>query len=101
VAEEWDNLLGRSQDSKDDDEIGSSLLSSSAANIECNDDQASVAVPTALEFRNAADSSNDSMRTLFSNSVTLPSGTFREVVSNNNKSDSLTTAAAEAGGDCA
>jgi hypothetical protein len=71
VSEEWDNLLGRSQDSSTD-------------NVEKIIDEASKA--TRLESN--ASSSVDSMKTMFSNSVTLPAGTLREAVANNKEAAS-------------
>lgn len=61
VAEEWDNLLGRSQDSNDLSSKGIEFLNPAGTTTE-------------------AQMSNDSMRTMFSNSVNVPAGTLREVV---------------------
>ena len=90
MAEEWDTILGRSQDDSGSDLIQASedtIASVTEANVE---------------------SSNDSMRTMFSNSVNLPKsstaaasvaaatgGMLREV-SNNNKSATAMATASEA-----
>lgn len=69
VAEEWDNLLGRSQDSNE-------------LHLHVNDEHSKSeedAIVVELVANTAVESSNDSMRTMFSNSVGLPAGTFREV----------------------
>lgn len=71
VAEEWDNLLGRSQDSN---ELHLHVNDEDSKNEEAE------AIVVELVANNTAvvESSNDSMRTMFSNSVGLPAGTLRE-----------------------
>jgi len=78
VAEEWDNLLGRSQDSNDlhSKEQTAASSAESQINEEETTDNSASAAPEKL----AMESSNDSMRTMFSNSVTLPAGSLREAV---------------------
>jgi len=87
VAEEWDNILGRSQE--DNHDLGRPSEET-----------------TAVEWVTEAnvESSNDSMRTMFSNSVNLQATTAKAVaeggrlceVSNNNKSAAMDTASSEA-----
>ena len=74
VAEEWDTLLGRSHNSHD---LRTGLEQSSLP--EPPEDEEDVQ-PHPLDDNPAANSV-DSMRTMFSNSCSLPAGTLREVVS--------------------
>ena len=72
VAEEWNDLLGRSQDSHD--------LQQPRHSQEAEDNEAERIVAASSSLQNhPQDGSVDSMRTMFSNSVTLPVGTFREL----------------------
>ena len=88
VAEEWPfGLLGRSQDSSDlrllahqQQNIGNQAKSESVSAEDDEDDRLEVQQTTARDKE--ASSSVDSMRTMFSNSVNLPAGTLREVVTN-------------------
>lgn len=88
VAEEWPfGLLGRSQDSND-----LRLLANQQQNIgnnpksEDEDDRLDLHETRCLEDK-ANSSSVDSMRTMFSNSVNLPAGTLREVVTVSNNQE--------------
>lgn len=86
VAEEWDTILGRSQEDSNDPPMRPS--------------------EDAIEWVTEAnvESSNDSMRTMFSNSVNLQATTAKAAaeggrlceVSNNNKSAAMDTASSEA-----
>ena len=83
VAEEWDLLLGRSQNSND---LDPNQTEDQLPKEEGNSEDDRLSLPQALEDNPG--NSIDSMRTLFSNSVTLPAGTLREVmVQNNQESD--------------
>jgi len=78
VAEEWNDLLGRSQDSQDLQHAAKqpSLMEQVATSMEEPSDQ-----PILIEAigpQKPQEGSADSMRTMFSNSVSLPAGTFRE-----------------------
>lgn len=75
MAEEWDTLLGRSQDSTD---LQSKEASSSAENHETSEED-SFRKRLEPSPAQAVGSSADSMRTMFSNSVTMPAGTLREL----------------------
>ena len=86
VAEEWDSLLGKSQDSND---LHSKDQTAAVVAAFCTESQISeeettdnaVAAAAAAD-KLAMESSNDSMRTMFSNSVTLPAGSLREAIKN-------------------
>lgn len=71
VAEEWNDLLGRSQDSHE-----LQLKHSQMASPEVEDEGH---VHNAANGDPPQEGSVNSMRTMFSNSVTLPAGTFREI----------------------
>ena len=76
VAEEWDTLLGKSQDSNDLQPPNPRAVTSPSSD---HDD--GIEFTTASGSRPGAphvESSNDSMRTMFSNSVNLPAGTLSE-----------------------
>jgi len=76
VAEEWNDLLGRSQDSHDLQHTKQPPhMEVVAASMEENDGQIQI---EAGGPQKPQEGSVDSMRTMFSNSVSLPAGTFRE-----------------------
>jgi len=75
VAEEWNDLLGRSQDSHDLQHTKQPPHMEVAASMEENDGQIQI---EAGGPQKPQEGSVDSMRTMFSNSVSLPAGTFRE-----------------------
>ena len=76
VAEEWNDLLGRSQDSHDLQHTKQPPhMEVVAASMEENDGQIQI---EAGGSQKPQEGSVDSMRTMFSNSVSLPAGTFRE-----------------------
>ena len=76
MAEEWDNLLGRSQDSHDLQQKQPEMISSDEHEEQILD------ASSPKKTQDESLDSNNSMRTLFSNSVSLPVGTFREIESN-------------------
>lgn len=76
VAEEWDNLLGRSQDSHDLQQKQPEMISSDEHEEQILD------ASSPKKTQDESLDSNNSMKTLFSNSVSLPVGTFREIESN-------------------
>ena len=77
VAEEWNDLLGRSQDSHDlQHSKQPPHMEQVAASMESESDEQILI--EAAGPQKPQEGSVDSLRTMFSNSVSLPAGTFRE-----------------------
>ncbi len=90
VGEEWDNLLGRSQDGgghlllmQDSEDSSTHRPKSDIPNKGISKTSGNNDKLAAID-NNVAGSSVDSMRTMFSNSLTMPTGTFREAVAATN-----------------
>lgn len=92
VAEEWDTLLGRSQDSNDLNQQPQKMMTSSSSDLDVQETLSGAGTRS----NHPQDLSNDSMRTMFSNSANLPPGSLKEAAatgstSNATKSASITS----------